>query len=167
MTHMRKRCAEGWDGPASPYLAGHGRDHVCARPPGHPPPCMCYCGERRPEADRRPATTPLPRRPKARYTSQLDCGHWARPGQRIHQRDGQWVCQPCAIAAINRKDTTMNSTTTLRCDPVYDQCGAPPFHGTKRAGIMWYGEPAFLCPQCFESLFCVPPPPGQMVKVPA
>jgi hypothetical protein len=45
----RLRCHVEW-----PYQEGDGcglpahDPHRCARPPGHPPPCMCFCGDRPP-----------------------------------------------------------------------------------------------------------------------
>jgi hypothetical protein len=45
-----RRCNWPWDGhcPTNP-----GGPHICARPPGHPPRCMCYCGTKAP-ASREP-----------------------------------------------------------------------------------------------------------------
>jgi hypothetical protein len=39
----------------------------------------------------------------------------------------------------------IQTTTELSYDADWDQCGPPPFHGRERAGIMWYGETAFMC----------------------
>jgi hypothetical protein len=46
----RRRCVQSWYG-ACPTPANLGQlidnpTHRCARPPGHPAPCMCYCGDR-------------------------------------------------------------------------------------------------------------------------
>ena len=49
MTRRRPRCATpSWYGTCASSIV---REHACARPPGHPPPCMCYCGERPGEGD--------------------------------------------------------------------------------------------------------------------
>ena len=49
MTRPRKRCANpSWYGNCAASIV---REHACARPPGHPPPCMCYCGQRPGDGD--------------------------------------------------------------------------------------------------------------------
>jgi hypothetical protein len=40
-----KRCAWWW---GTGCTHNNGDLHICARPPGHPSPCMCYCGQRAP-----------------------------------------------------------------------------------------------------------------------
>lgn len=50
-TRTKGRCARVWLGPARPHVrepsrTAHGLTHVCARPYGHPPPCMCACADR-------------------------------------------------------------------------------------------------------------------------
>ena len=48
-----KRCAWWW-GTGCTHNNGH--LHICARPPGHPSPCMCYCGQRAPTPAPEPDT---------------------------------------------------------------------------------------------------------------
>jgi hypothetical protein len=49
----------------------------------------------------------------------------------------------------------------LKYDPDGDQCGAQ--CGPERAGIIWYGDPVFMCPRCFERILGGAPSSDQMV----
>jgi hypothetical protein len=48
-----KRCTWAW---GTGCNMNHGNIHICARPPTHPPTCMCYCGQRAPTPASEPDT---------------------------------------------------------------------------------------------------------------
>lgn len=85
-----------------------------------------------------------------------DCPHWV-PGK-------GWVTTN-ALTDTDRQAIANWDSPALQYDPNYDQCGEPPFHGTERAGLIWSGEPVFMCPQCFKNILGAPPLPHQMVRI--
>jgi hypothetical protein len=43
---MRKNCPSTWGGECTRTRPITWGEHACARPPGHPETCMCYCSAR-------------------------------------------------------------------------------------------------------------------------
>jgi hypothetical protein len=74
-----------------------------------------------------------------------------------------WVAAQDLIASDKAEIDAWDPPKNLRYDSEYDTCGPLPFHGTERVGMTWNGEPAFMCPGCFENLFAAPPLEEQFV----
>jgi hypothetical protein len=43
---------------------------------------------------------------KARKSSRVSCGCYVLRGQKIHMRDGRWVCEPCALRGTGQLELT-------------------------------------------------------------
>jgi hypothetical protein len=70
------------------------------------------------------------------------------------------------ITPADRAEIKAWEPPPLRYDRNYDQCGTPPFHSPRRVGMMWNGEPMFMCPACYRNYFGAPASKEDYVKVP-